>query len=53
MLVWRGGGHRGYRWATGVIQYLERSDSIERRNANKFSAPLDRGAAPGKKRAEG
>lgn len=29
--------------------YLERSYSIERRNANKFSAPLQRRAASGKK----
>lgn len=52
-LVWVVGGRTGWvktgTTGTTLTLYLERSYSIERRNANKFSAPLQRRAAPGKK----
>lgn len=52
-LVWVVGGRTGWvktgTTGTTLTLYLDRSYSIERRNANKFSAPLQRRAASGKK----
>lgn len=53
--VCEGGRQAGSDYSHGIdfyMVYLERSDSILRRKANKLSAPLNHEAEPNKKRKE-